>query len=306
NTKLDADPYFGTSQQKFNLNQFGGSFGGPIKKDKTFFFLDYQAKRQREGVTFTGYTPTTSMITPDANGNYDYSNNPFGVQITNPFAEGTPFQCVPGNPSTPEPVSSTGTQAAGTACNIIPKAVVNPIGAEVVQLYASATPNATASGFNYVNSPVRKLNEGTWDIRLDHNFSAKDSAFARFSYDQATNFIPGGSPTWSEANAFGSNQNIVNHILSFGTGTCEAAKIGIPGADLGSACDSITGYPASLNQSTKDCISCGMTSFQLSTYFSVGDRAYAPYQGGTNVYSLSDTLDLIRGKHEIRFGLVYR
>jgi hypothetical protein len=337
NTKLDASPYFGTSAQKFNLNQFGGSVGGPIKKDRTFFFLDYQAKRQREGVTFTGFTPTTSMITPDASGNYDYTDNPFGVQITNPFAvvAGTPFQCVPGT-STPEPVSSTGTQPAGTACNIIPAAVVNPIGAKVVQLYSSATPNATASGYNYVNSPIRKLNEGTWDIRLDHNFSAKDSAFARFSYDQATNFIPGGSPTWSEANAFGSNQyidnhgrnavvtethifspttinqftagynRIFNHILSFGTGTCEAAQIGIPGADLGSACDGITGYPASLNQSNKDCIGCGMTSFQLSTYFSVGDRAYAPYQGGTNVYSLSDTLDLIRGKHEIRFGVVYR
>ena len=49
-----------------------------------------------------------------------------------------------------------------------------------------------------------------------------------------------------------------------------------------------------------------MTSFQMSAYFSVGDRGYAPYQGGTNVYSLSDTLDSIHGKHEIRFGLVFR
>src|SRR4029077_13035336 len=64
--------------------------------------------------------------------------------------------------------------------------------------------------------------------------------------------------------------------------------------------------PASLNQSTKDCVSCGLTSFQMSSYFSLGDRGFAPYQGGTNVYSLSDTLDLIRGKHNIRFGVVYR
>ena len=82
--------------------------------------------------------------------------------------------------------------------------------------------------------------------------------------------------------------------------------IGIPGADLGAKCDSITGYPASLNQSNKDCISCGMTSFLMSNYFSVGDRGYAPYQGGTNVYSVSDTLDLIRGKHNIRFGATFR
>ncbi|PYQ42178.1 MAG: hypothetical protein DMG99_09465 [Acidobacteria bacterium] len=99
---------------------------------------------------------------------------------------------------------------------------------------------------------------------------------------------------------------IFNHILSFGTGSCLAAKIGIPGADLGSKCDPITGYPASLNQSKKDCISCGMTSFLMSNYFSIGDRGYAPYQGGTNVYSISDTLDLIRGKHNIRFGGTFR
>jgi Carboxypeptidase regulatory-like domain len=336
NTKLNAKTFdFGapSPKQQFNLNQFGGSLGGPIRKDKTFFFLDYQAKMQRKGVTFTGFVPTPGMTTPDASGDYDFSDVPTQVQLTNPFA-GAPFQCVPGT-STPEPVSPVnGSQPTGQACNIIPAALINPIGAKIVQLYP--TPNANATGFNYVNSPVRKLNEGTFDVRLDHNFSSKDSAFARFSYDQATNFVPGGSPTWSEQNAFGSNQHIenhgrnlalsethvfsantinqlnvgynriFNHILSFGDGTCEAALLGIPGANLASACDNITGYPAGLNQSPQECVSCGLSSFQMSAYFSIGDRGFAPYQGGTNVYSVSDTLDLIRGKHNIRFGAVFR
>ncbi len=349
NTKLNTDQYFTQTQQKFNLNQFGGSLGGPIRKDKTFFFLDYQAKMQREGVTYPGYVPTTAMVTPDANGDYDYTNNPFGTQLINPFTPPqvlpgsngaqvpVPFQCLTGT-STPEtPVNGSQPYVPGTTqfCDIIPAAVVNPIGAKVVALYP--TPNATgSSGFNYADQLTRRLNEGTWDVRLDHNFSSKDSVFARFSYDQATNFIPGGSPTWSEATAFGSNQfidnhgrnlalsethifspntinqlnagfsRIFNHILSFGTGTCEASVIGIPGANLGSKCDTYTGYPASLNQASNDCVGCGMTSFSMSSYFSVGDRGYAPYQGGTNVYSVSDTLDLIRGKHEIRFGVVFR
>ncbi len=338
NTDLDATRYFFTSAQKFNLNQFGGSLGGPIQKDKTFFFIDYQAKMQRQGVPFTGFVPTTLMATPDASGNYNLSSNPFGLtQLKNPYATGTePTTFLCSTATTPEPVLSDGSQAPGGApCDIIPAALINPIGAKVIQLYPA--PNANpAGGFNYENQPVRKLNEGTWDIRLDHNFSSKDSAFARFSYDQATNFVPGGSPTWSEANAFGSNQHIenhgrnvvvtethvfspklinqftagysriFNHILSYGTGTCEAALLGIPGADLASSCDGVTGYPASLNQAQQECVSCGMTSFDMSAYFSVGDRGYAPYQGGTNVYSLSDTLDLVHGKHEIRFGLVFR
>jgi len=331
NTALDARSYFATSVEKFNLNQFGGSLGGPIKKDKTFFFLDYQAKMQRKGVPFTGFVPTTGMTTPDAAGNYDFSADPTGVQLTNPYSKG-PFQCSSGK--TPEPVNPDGSQPAGTPCNIIPAALINPIGAKVVTLYP--TPNAANPGFNYLNEPVRKLNEGTWDVRLDHNFSNKDSAFARFSYDQATNFVPGGSPTWSEQNAFGSNQHIenhgrnlalsethvfsanmvnqlnvgynriFNHILSFGTGTCEAALLGIPGTNLASKCDGITGYPASLNQAPQECESCGLTSFDMSAYFSLGDRGFAPYQGGTNVFSASDTLYVIRGKHNIRFGGVFR
>jgi hypothetical protein len=348
NTVLDARNYFAPTRNKFNLNQFGGSLGGPIRKDKTFFFIDYQAKMQRLGVPFNGLVPTTAMVTPDAAGDYNFNLDPFGNPrgtsstfpiLTNPYVPTTSndrhFQCIPGT-ATPEPVGAGGIQPTGADCSVIPAAMVNPLAAKVIQLYP--TPNAAnaALGYNYVNQPVRKLNEGTGDIRVDHNFSNKDSIFGRFSYDQATNFVPGGSPTWAEVNAFGSNQfidnhgrnaalswthvfsdrlinqasfgfsRIFNHILSFGTGSCEAAVIGIPGANLGSQCDSLTGYPASLNQSTKDCIGCGMTSFQMTTYMSLGDRGYAPYQGGTNVYSVSDTLDLIRGKHDIKFGATIR
>ena len=53
---------------------------------------------------------------------------------------------------------------------------------------------------------------------------------------------------------------IFNHIKSFGDSTCTAATLGIQGADLGSKCSSITGYPTSLNQSTQDCIGCGLSS----------------------------------------------
>src|SRR5580692_9566798 len=79
NTSLDATRYFFSSPQKFNLNQFGGSLGGPIRRDKTFFFADYQAKMQREGVPFTGFVPTTAMTTPDTNGDYNYNLDPLGV-----------------------------------------------------------------------------------------------------------------------------------------------------------------------------------------------------------------------------------
>jgi hypothetical protein len=358
NTDLDASTPFVDKTPQFNLNQFGGSLGGAVQKDKTFFFADYQAKMQRKGVPFTGVVPSAAMRTPyDAAGDYDYSNDPFGnprpglfngtpngdgfPDLTNPFVFASTFTPVPlycdpatGNPVTP---NSDGSQTPTTLmCNKIPGGMINSVGRAIIGLYPASNANNPSLDYNYALVPDRKLNEGTWDIRLDHNFSSKDSIFGRFSYDQATNFVPGGSTGFAEATAFGSTQfisnhgrnamisethivspntinqfyfgfsRIFNHILSFGTGTCEAAILGIPGADLGSQCDSLTGYPSSLNQATNDCEGCGMTSFSMSSYYSVGDRGYAPYQGGSNVFSVSDTLELIRGKHEIRFGGVFR
>jgi hypothetical protein len=345
NTKLDAKNYdFGipSAKQQFNLNEFGGALGGAIQKDKTFFFLDYQAKRQRHGIPFTGLIPTPAMISGD------YRFGPFGptgptpALLANPFAisgvDPPNFQCVPGTENaavpTPEPINGNGGQAPGTPCNFIPQALIDPTGQKILQLYPQSNASNVGLGFNFTNTPVRSINEGEFDIRLDHNFSSKDSIFARFSYDQAVSFVPGGGPPgFAEQGAFASSENIqnhgrniavsethnfsdrtinqitggfnriFNHFTSAQSGTCYAAGIGIQGANLGSQCDSTTGYPASLNQSTKDCISCGMTSVQTGGgYWSLGDRGFSPFQGGTNVFSISDAFEMIRGKHDIRVG----
>ena len=336
NTKLDARSYFASSREQFNLNQFGGALGGAIKKDKTFFFLDYQAKMQRHGIPELGTVPTAAMMTGDFRLDPIISGlllNPYANTTVTPTDQPN-FQCVPGTENLPTPTSvpinSHGGQSAGTPCNVIPAALIDPVGQAMIHLYPGANLTGSTLG-NYTDVPVRKLNEGEFDIRLDHNFSAKDSVFARFSYDQATSFVPGGAPGFAEANAFASNQNITNHgrnvavsethvfsantvnqfnagfnrifnhILSFGNGSCEAANLGIQGADLNSKC---VGAPAGIvNQSTKDCMSCGLSSTQMfGGYLSLGDRGFAPFQGGTNVFSVSDSIDLIRGNHDLKIG----
>ena len=312
NTDLDARSFFATSTEKFNLNQFGGSLGGALQKDKTFFFADYQAKMQRHGIPFTGLVPTAAMR--DGDFSDDAFGNPRVGSLNNPYVTGAPdtsFQC--DSQGNPLPVAANGSQSLGVDCNKIPQGLINPIAQKMINLYPLPNADNAALGYNYVSEPVRKLNEGEFDVRLDHNFSAKDSAFARFSYDQAVSFVPGGSPGFAEASPFASTQHITNHgrnaamsethvfsehtinqinvgfnrifnfITSFGTGTCEAQKLGIPGANLGG-------------------ISCGLTSTQMTGYWSLGDRGYAPFQGGTNVFSVSDSLDMIRGSHDIKVG----
>ncbi len=313
NTDLDARSFFAANTEQFNLNQFGGSVGGALQKDKTFLFADIQNKFQRHGIPFTGLVPSVAMR------NGDFSDDAFGNPrsgfITNPNVTGasnTNFQCdASGNPL---PAAADGSQAAGANCNKIPQSLINPISQKLINLYPLPNANNSALGYNYVSEPVRSLNEGEFDARLDHNFSDKDYAFARFSYDQATSYVPGGSPGFAEANPFASNQGILNHarnaalsethvftpntinqisggynrifdyISSQGSGSCISAAFGIPGANLGGE-------------------SCGLTSTQLDGgYWSLGDRGYSPFQGGTNVFMVSDTLDMVRGNHDIKVG----
>src|SRR5215468_4422549 len=83
NTSLDAKSFFATDAEKFNLNQFGGSLGGPIRKGKTFFFIDGEQKFQRHGITFTGLVPSEAMR------NGDFSADAFGNAIALPTPDPT-------------------------------------------------------------------------------------------------------------------------------------------------------------------------------------------------------------------------
>jgi len=365
NTDLDAKSFFATTPEKFNLNQFGGSIGGPIQKNKTFFFVDGEQKDQLHAITFDGLVPSTAMHTSAAQPYADFSADAFGnpvfgtytppnppggpsvsvPTITNPYLVGNSlnpasannayFQCNAGT-GLPTAVNANGSQVAGTPCAKIPAALINPLGAALINLYPLPNVNEPTLGINFINEPVRSLDETKFDIRLDHTFSSADNIFSRFSYDDAVSYVPGGGGpgSFAEASAFGSNQGIINHarniaigethvfspttvnqfsfgynrifdyITSQGTDSCTSANlagIGIPFANLG-----CTGTPGS-EKCTPGAYSCGLVSILLTNGdFSLGDRGYTPFQGGTDIFSFTDSLDLIRGKHDIHVGVDVR
>jgi len=314
NAALDSRSFFATDREQFNLNQFGGSLGGPLKKDKTFFFADYQGKRLRQGRTFVAQMPTLAMRQGDFTEPFagvTQLYNPFSTRMIGPNLIRDAFMCDgAGNPLS---TNASGLQAAGTPCNKIPSSLINPIAQNMINLYPAPNVPGTLSG-DFVNAPAKQLNEGEFDFRVDHNFSDKDSVFARFSYDQATEFLPSGAPGFANLDGFSSTQSltdhgrnavlsethifspsrineatagfnrIFNHILSYGSGSCESQKLGIPGANLGG-------------------ISCGLTSTTFTGgFWALGDRGFAPFQGGTNVYFIKDSFDVSQGNHSLRFG----
>ncbi|MBI4474529.1 MAG: carboxypeptidase regulatory-like domain-containing protein, partial [Acidobacteria bacterium] len=146
NDKLDARNFFEVRKSPFKRNQFGGNLGGPIRKDKTFFFINYEGLRLRQSETRTATVPTEAMRRGD------FSAVSGGIR--DPLT-GQPF---PGN--------------------VIPANRLHPIGVRMLNFYPQ--PNSTGTR-NFVSSPGSPDDSNQFTARIDHSFSPNDSAFARYS-----------------------------------------------------------------------------------------------------------------------------
>lgn len=303
NTVLDAHNYFSPTKTEFIQNQFGGSLGGAIRKDKTFFFINVEEKRLRQGETFVAQVPTALMRRGIFTESFPGAPAP---TIYNPFTTRT-------DPMTGQLIRDP------FPGNVIPNSMLDPIAVQLLNFFPLPNVPGVLSG-DYVSSPVKTINETQFDIRLDHHFSGKDSAFARFSYDQASSFQPSGLPDFgSGPGAFPSNENVSNHgrnyaiaethiftptsintftlgynrifdyISSFGDGSFESQKLGIPGANL------------------QNGISTGLMATTFTGgYWSVGDRGFAPFVGATSIYHVQDSFDAVRGPHTLKIGAELR
>jgi hypothetical protein len=142
NSALDARNFFATSEPPFKRNEFGGTFGGPIKKDKTFFFVEYAGFRQRLGEPNIVAVPTAA----EKNGI---------VTIPDPVTGAPDTLQVPLDP---------------VATNILSK------------YPAPNQPNGVLGPNTYNFLFSQPTNDDQFSARLDHHFSAKDTLFARASY----------------------------------------------------------------------------------------------------------------------------
>jgi hypothetical protein len=164
----------------FRQNQYGASLGGPIKKDKTFFFGDFEQLRKGFGIPITATVPswceTGISACPDGRTQWgDFSDQQDVSQIG-----GSTSTCTPSQASATCPFVSVSPSA------------VTPLGLEYFLLYPKATNGASTN--NYTSNPSQIQNSSTFDARVDQHFSDSDTLFVRYSFNDVSTLTPDAFP----------------------------------------------------------------------------------------------------------------
>ena len=161
---LDAKSFFDTTKSPFHRNQFGGSAGGPIQKDKTFIFGDYEAIRQVMGLN------SVQLVVPSPAARGIGPNGQPAVAVVN----GSPLPASgPGAAPNPDPTTHIDR-------SVLPYLAFYPL------------PNAGVNGDTglFVSSPVQQYSENYATARLDHKFSDKDSVDLVWFFDRSPQITP--------------------------------------------------------------------------------------------------------------------
>jgi hypothetical protein len=169
---FDANNFFnnraGIAKAPFHQGEFGGTLGGPIRKDRTFFFADYQGIRIQQGVNRVSTVPSAAM----RSGDFSEVNRTIYDPLT-----GQPF---PGN--------------------VIPRGRWDPAAANVLgQLIPTANTDGrrSASGQivdNYVVNPDQEREDDQFDVKIDHTLSNANRFFVRYSFQESHRFLPAALP----------------------------------------------------------------------------------------------------------------
>jgi len=318
NSALDAKNYFDDRASKivpFKQNQFGGSFGGALRKNKTFFFGDYQGTRIRQSQTDISFVPLQAeragnfgdicasgfdgagvCLDRDTNGNV-------ANQIYNPCQPGTGITGIPC-------VVNTGPRNPFPN-NQIPSNALDPASQNVLSLFPA--PNIAGTN-QFLYNPVLKNNQDQFDIRIDHQLTAKDSLFAFFSFGNVNSAHPDPLPGLAGGGTFSgmiknkSKAAGISDVHTFSPTKVNEFKIGYTRYEVnavsnfsGKAVAQGLGIPG-INDPADLVATGGLTNINISNYSALGNICCFPEFLKENNYQVLDAFTYIRGHHIFKVG----
>ncbi|MCS7026526.1 MAG: Plug and carboxypeptidase regulatory-like domain-containing protein [Bryobacteraceae bacterium] len=278
NAALDARNFFapaGEPKPAFSRNQFGGNLGGPLLRNRTFFFADYEGRRSREGLTRLTRVPTAAERAGDFSSSFASPVNPF---------TSAPF---PGNR--------------------LPREFLHPIGVALANLYP--LPNRADPVQNFVSSPLQRDRSDQFDVRLDQALARAEITF-RYSFVDRTLYEPFAGPTFSQVPNYGNfvprrAQNLMlseNRTLTpalinelrFGFNrVSQGAFPEITGRNVNSA----VGLPDPPNP--RD---VGLSFVTVTGFSPLGHEFNNPQQGSIDSYQFLNHLTWARGRRLLKLG----
>ena len=293
NDALDARNFFTPTNPVYRQNQFGGSLGGPVQKDKMFFFGDFEGMRQIQGTPYTASVPTDAMKA----GNFAGISKIYDPSTTRPDPA-HPGQFIrdefPNDTIRPDQMSS--------------------IAVKYMQLYPE--PNLPGISSNYVSAFPKTQNYGTFDARIDRRFGEKDFFYGRYSFNDTTTKLPGdlppvngieptGSvgivgPAYQRAQGLHFNGVHIfrpNLLLELKAAWVRYANQTVP-LNYGNNVSEKFGIP----NSNHNQVSSGLTQAQPAGYDSLGDPNFTPILQFDNTFQYTAALTVTKSSHNVKFG----
>jgi hypothetical protein len=297
NDAMDSSDYFTRSVQPLKQNQFGATFGGPILKDKTFFFGYYEGFRNRQGESVPATVPSVAERTGD-----------FGEDCTNLGASFDPVSGMCSNPKgqlmfflAPTPVPVPFNQMT----TIMP---INSVSTAVLPFFPTV-----AQGNSFIGTETLVQTNNQFGIRLDHYLSASDTLNFRYMYSSGPTTDP-LSPVGANVPGFPVGEyDRAQNFVTQDTHVFSPTSIGVArfsflrntfllDQHLNNEPPSALGFQYSPTLP----LAAGPPFIQIGGYASVGDPITGPRNTYQNTFDLSGSLSWIRGRHEFRFGGGYR